>query len=174
MRAGVRPHRRRSARRRSSPRTPRRSRPGQRARPGLRAGATAVWLARRGLSVRGLDVSPVALERAATWPRAPVSRSAAISRSSTSTTACRRGRPADVIVSPLPGPSAGPGHHRPPGTGRAAGHQRAQRGGRRPGPFRAEPGELRAAFADLTVIAAGGDGESLAAGPPGAAGRPSS
>ena len=33
--------------------------------------------------------------------------------------------------------------------------------GAAPGPFRAEPGELRAAFADLTVIAAGeGDGEA--------------
>ncbi|MCB0940809.1 MAG: class I SAM-dependent methyltransferase [Mycobacterium sp.] len=125
-------------------------------------GTTAVWLARRGLTVRGLDVSPVAVEQA----RDLATRAGLEDR-------CHfvvvdlddglpPGPPVDVIVCH---------RFRDRRLDRAITDRLAPGGllaisvlsavGAAPGPFRAEPGELRAAFAKLTVIATGeGDGEA--------------
>lgn len=125
-------------------------------------GATAVWLARRGLTVLGLDVSPVAIGQA----RDRAARAGVDQR-------CRfevvdlddglpPGPPADLIVC-----------HK--FRDRRLDHEIVDRLGpggllaisvlsavdAAPGPFRAEPGELTAAFANLSIVAAGeGDGEA--------------
>lgn len=125
-------------------------------------GATAVWLARRGISVRGLDVSPVAIDHAR-----DLAALAGVEER------CRfevvdlddglpPGPPADVIVCHK---------FRDRGLDREILGRLAPGGllaisvlsavDAEPGPFRAQPGELTAAFADLTVIAAGeGGGEA--------------
>lgn len=125
-------------------------------------GATAVWLARRGLSVRGLDVSPVAVEQA----RDLAARAGVEDRCHFEVVdlddGLPPGPPADVIVCH---------RFRDRRLDRAITDRLVPGGllaisalsavGAAPGPLRAEPGELRAAFADLTVIAAGeGDGEA--------------
>ena len=125
-------------------------------------GATAVWLARRGLTGLGPDVSPGAIGVA----RDLAARAGVEQR-------CRfevvdlddglpSGPPADLIVC-----------HK--FRDRRLDHDLVDRlatGGllaisvlsavdAAPGPFRAEPGELSAAFANLTIVAAGeGDGEA--------------
>ncbi|MEB3034542.1 class I SAM-dependent methyltransferase [[Mycobacterium] nativiensis] len=125
-------------------------------------GAGAIWLARRGLQVHGFDISAVAIEQA----RALAERSGVGGR-------CRfdvadlddglpGGPPADVIYSarfrdrrlyrPMMDRLA-------PG-GLLALCALSQVGGTA-GRFRAAPGELRAAFSGLEVIAAG-EGQGLA------------
>jgi SAM-dependent methyltransferase len=125
-------------------------------------GLGTVWLALRGLDVWGLDVSPVAIGQARDLAR----RSGVDDR-------CRfgavdlddglpAGPPVDVILCHK---------FRDPRLDRAILDRLAPGGvlaagslsevGAAPGPFRAGPGELRVAFADLDVIAAGeGNGEA--------------
>lgn len=125
-------------------------------------GLGAVWLARRGLDVWGLDVSPVAIGQA----RGLAHRSGVDDRCRFDVVDLDDGLPAgprvDVVLCHkfrdrrldraivdrlLPG-------------GLLAMSALSEVGGTR-GPFRARPGELRAAFAGLDVIAAGeGDGET--------------
>ena len=117
-------------------------------------GGGSLWLAERGLSVVGLDVSPVAIEAAAA---AAAQRGLAGS--------CRfevvdldqgllPGPPVDVVVChrfrdqaiyPTMAERLAPG-------GLLAIAVLSEVGAE-PGPFRAEPGELRNAFADLDIIA---------------------
>lgn len=125
-------------------------------------GTGAVWLALRGLHVRGLDVSPVAVGHARELAR----RAGVADR-------CRfdavdfddglpAGAPADVIACCK---------FRDRRLDRAIVERLAPGGvlaiavlsevGAQPGPFRAAPGELTAAFAELTPVAAG-EGEGLA------------
>ncbi len=125
-------------------------------------GTGAVWLARRGLRVRGFDVSPVAIEQA----RALAVGSGVGDR-------CRfdvvdlddglpGGPPADVVYCArfrdrrLDGPMI---ERLVPG-GLLAVTALSQVGGTA-GRFRAGPGELRTAFAELDVIA-GGEEQGLA------------
>ncbi|BBX22808.1 SAM-dependent methyltransferase [Mycolicibacter terrae] len=125
-------------------------------------GTAAVWLARRGLQVRGFDVSPVAIEQAS----ALAARSGVAGR-------CRfdvadlddglpDGPPADVIYCArfrdrrLDAPMI---ERLAPG-GLLAVTALSQVGGSA-GRFRAAPGELRAAFAGLEAIAHG-EGQGLA------------
>lgn len=125
-------------------------------------GATAVWLARRGLTVRGLDVSPVAVGQA----RELAARAGVADRCHFDVVDLDDGLPpgptADVIVCH---------RFRDRRLDRAIADRLAPDGllaisvlsavGAAPGPFRAGPGELTAAFANLTVIAAGeGDGQA--------------
>lgn len=125
-------------------------------------GAAAVWLARRGLTVHGLDISPVAIAQAR-----ELAAGAGVEQQ------CRfevvdldgglpPGPPADVIVC----------HKFRDRRLDQAIMDRLAPGGllaisvlsavdAAPGPFRAQAGELTTAFADLTGIAAGeGDGEA--------------
>jgi 2-polyprenyl-3-methyl-5-hydroxy-6-metoxy-1,4-benzoquinol methylase len=125
-------------------------------------GAGSIWLARRGLAVLGVDVSTVAIATA----RVQAQRFGVAER-------CR------FAVADLDdGPPAGPPvdvilchRFRDPRLDRALVDRLAPGGllaicvlsevGGTPGPFRAAPGELRTAFAELEVIAAGeGDGEA--------------
>lgn len=125
-------------------------------------GAAAIWLARRGLHVHGFDVSAVAIERA----RALAERSGVGGR-------CRfdvvdldgglpSGPPADVVYCArfrdrrLDGPMI----ERLVPNGLLALSALSAVGGTA-GRFRAAPGELRAAFAGLEVIA-DGEGQGLA------------
>ncbi|ORW50754.1 SAM-dependent methyltransferase [Mycobacterium paraense] len=125
-------------------------------------GYGAVWLARRGLDVRGVDVSPVAIDQAR-----EVARLAGVGDR------CRfevfdlddglpPGPPVDVILC----------HKFRDRRLDAAIIERLAPGGllaiaalsevgAEPGPFRAAPGELAAAFAQLEQIAAG-EGDGLA------------
>ncbi|MBO0866159.1 MAG: class I SAM-dependent methyltransferase [Mycobacterium sp.] len=125
-------------------------------------GLGAVWLARRGLDVWGLDVSPVAIGQARD-----------LARLSGVDGRCRfdvvdlddglpAGPPVDVVLCHK---------FRDRRLDRAIVERLAPGGvlavsslsevGGTPGPFRARPGELPAAFTDLEVIAAGeGDGET--------------
>lgn len=121
-------------------------------------GAGAIWLAQRGLDVLGVDVSPVAIATA----RTQAQRFGVADR-------CRfavadlddglpAGPPVDVILCH---------RFRDPRLDHALVDRLAAGGllaicvlsevGSTPGPFRAAPGELRAAFAELDVIAAGED-----------------
>jgi SAM-dependent methyltransferase len=125
-------------------------------------GLVAVWLARRGLDVWGLDVSPVAIDQARDLAR----RGGVDDR-------CRfdvadlddglpAGPPVDVILCHK---------FRDRRLGRAIIERLAPGGllaiavlsevGAAPGPFRAAPGELAAAFAGLDQVAAG-EGEGRA------------
>ncbi|VEG47501.1 methyltransferase [Mycolicibacterium chitae] len=126
------------------------------------AGAASVWLARRGMTVHGVDISGVAVDQA----RDLAARTGVGDN-------CRfdvvdlddglpAGPPADVILC---------NRFRDPRLDRAILDRLAPGGlfaitalsevGAAPGRFRAEPGELTAAFAPLKVIAAGeGDGEA--------------
>jgi SAM-dependent methyltransferase len=125
-------------------------------------GAGSIWLGQRGLEVLGVDVSPVAVETA----RALALRFGVAER-------CRfavadlddglpAGRPVDVILCD---------RFRDARLDHALVDRLAPGGllaicvlsevGGTPGPFRAAPGELRAAFSELEVIAAGeGDGRA--------------
>lgn len=125
-------------------------------------GSNALWLARRGLTVWGLDVSPVAIGQARELAR----RSGVGDR-------CRfevadlddgipAGPPVDVVLCHK---------FRDRSLDRAIVERLAPGGvlaisclsevGAAPGPFRARPGELLAAFTALEVIAAGeGDGQT--------------
>ena len=125
-------------------------------------GFGAVWLARRGLDVEGLDVSPVASGQAR-----DLARRCGVD-----------GRCLLVVVDLDNGLPAGPPvdvvlchKFRDRRLDRAIVERLAPGGvlamsslsevGGTPGPFRARPGELLAAFAGLEVIAAGeGDGET--------------
>ncbi len=126
------------------------------------AGVFSVWLARRGLQVRGVDVSPVAIDRA----RDIAARNGVGD-------ICRfdvvdlddglpAGPPVDVLVCH---------RFRDPRLDQAIIERLAPRAllavsalsevGAQPGRFRAKPGELTAAFAQLEIIASGeGDGEA--------------
>lgn len=125
-------------------------------------GLGAVWLAGRGLTVWGLDVSPVAIEQA----RGLAERSGVGRRCRFDVVDLDRGLPAGpavnvvycarfrdrrldrVLIERL-----APG-------GLLATCALSEVGGR-PGPFRAGPGELRDAFGELEVIAEGeGDGQA--------------
>ena len=123
-------------------------------------GLSAVWLARRGLEVRGLDISPVAVSQA----RDLAERSGVGDRCRFDVVDLDRGLPAgppvDVIVCH---------RFRDRRLYRAIIGRLAPDGllaiavlsevGAAPGPFRAAPGELPAAFAGLDQIVAGeGDG----------------
>lgn len=125
-------------------------------------GAAAVWLARRGLQVRGFDISPAAIERA----RALAARSGVGDR-------CRfdvvdlddglpGGPPADVVYCArfrdrrLDAPMI----ERLAADGLLAVTALSQVGSTA-GRFRAGPGELRTAFAGLEVIT-DGEGQGLA------------
>lgn len=125
-------------------------------------GTGAVWLARRGLWVRGYDVSPVAVEQA----RALAAQAGVADR-------CRfdvadlddglpGGPPADVVYCArfrdpaLDAPMIG---RLAPGGVLAI--TALSQVGSAAGRFRAAPGELRAAFAGLELIAAG-EGQGLA------------
>lgn len=122
-------------------------------------GAGAVWLARRGLQVWGVDVSPVAIGQAREW-----ARQAGVAER------CRfdvvdlddglpPGPPVDVILCHK---------FRDRRLDRAIIGRLARGGvlavaalsevGGAPGPFRAAPGELAAAFAELSHLAAGEGG----------------
>jgi SAM-dependent methyltransferase len=125
-------------------------------------GAGAIWLARRGLDVLGVDVSPVAIAMARTHAQ----RFGVAAR-------CRftvadlddglpAGPPVDVILCH---------RFRDPRLDHAIVDRLAPGGllaicvlsevGSTPGPFRAARGELRAAFAELDVVAEGeGDGQA--------------
>lgn len=125
-------------------------------------GLAAVWLARRGMDVRGIDVSPLA-----------ISQARELARCSDVGDRCEfdvfdldhglpAGPPADVIVCH---------RFRDRRLDRAITQRLAPRGllaisalsevDAVPGPFRAARGELVAAFVDLDLIAAGeGDGEA--------------
>lgn len=119
-------------------------------------GAGAVWLARRGLDVWGFDISPVAVGRARDLAR----RSGVDDRCHFGVAdlddGLPAGPPADVILCH---------RFRDRGLDRAIGERLAPGGllaiavlsevGAAPGPFRAAPGELPAAFAELTPVAAG-------------------
>lgn len=122
-------------------------------------GVTAVWLARRGLDVRGVDISPVAVRHA----RDLAERAGVADH-------CRFDV-ADLDAGLPPGPSvAAVVCHR--FRARHLDRQivdRLQAGGvlavsvlsevdAAPGPFRAAPGELTRAFAGLDLIAAGEGG----------------
>jgi SAM-dependent methyltransferase len=125
-------------------------------------GVGAVWLARRGLAVEGLDVSAVAVERARDLAR----RSAVDDR-------CRfhvvdldhglpPGPPVDLVVClRFRDPRLDPAlvdRLRPGGLLVVTALSEV---GARPGRFRVGPGELPAAFSALDLIAAGeGDGEA--------------
>lgn len=129
-------------------------------------GATTVWLARRGLEVSGVDVSPVAVRHARDLAeRAGVGDH------------CRFGV-ADLDRGLPPGPpvTAVVCHRfRARHLDRAV-IERLEPGGllavsvlsevgAAPGPFRAAPGELRSAFAGVDVVAAGeGGGEAWLVG----------
>ncbi|OMC40031.1 SAM-dependent methyltransferase [Mycobacterium sp. GA-1841] len=119
------------------------------------AGAASVWLARRGLSVRGVDVSPLALGHAG----ALAARHGVAEQ-------CRfdvvdlddglpDGPPADVVVCHR---FRDPRLYRPMAERLTGGGILAvcvlSEVGAAPGRFRAAPGELRDAFAALEVIAA--------------------
>jgi SAM-dependent methyltransferase len=125
-------------------------------------GLGAVWLARRGLDVWGLDVSPVAIGQA----RDLSQRSGVGDRCRFDVVDLDHGLPAgppvDVIVCHK---------FRDPRLDRAIVGRLAPGGllaiialsevGATPGPFRIAPDELRAAFAELDLIAAGeGEGEA--------------
>jgi 2-polyprenyl-3-methyl-5-hydroxy-6-metoxy-1,4-benzoquinol methylase len=125
-------------------------------------GGTAVWLAERGLEVRGLDVSPVAIARAADL----AARHGVTGR-------CRfgvvdlddglpPGGPVDVVVCHrFRDPRLYPALiERLKPDGLILISVLSEIGGER-GPYRAGPGELSAAFADLEPIAAG-EGDGLA------------
>lgn len=119
-------------------------------------GLASVWLARRGLQVRGVDVSPVAVDQA----RALAQRRGVAAR-------CRfdvadlddglpPGPPVDVLLCLK---------FRDPRLDRALLDRLAPGGllaittlsevGAEPGPFRAAAGELASAFAGLTLVTAG-------------------
>lgn len=125
-------------------------------------GTGAVWLARRGLQVRGLDVSPVAIEQA----RSLAARSGVGDRCHFEVADLDHGLPggppADVIYCArfrdrrLDVPMIG----RLAPNGLLAIAALSQVGGSA-GRFRAQPGELRAAFAGLEIIA-DGEGQGLA------------
>ncbi|CAN5299303.1 class I SAM-dependent methyltransferase [soil metagenome] len=121
-------------------------------------GLTAVWLARRGMDVLGLDVSPVAVAQAE-----ELAHVAGVA------TRCRFGvadlddglpadAPADVVLCHkfrdfrLDGPLLS---RLAPGAMVAI--SALSEVGASPGPFRAKPGELQRAFGTLEVIAAGED-----------------
>jgi SAM-dependent methyltransferase len=125
-------------------------------------GVTSVWLASRGLEVCGVDVSPVALDRA----RHLAARLGVSGR-------CRfqladldwglpSGPPADVVLCHLFRDRRlyGPIIERLEGEGLLAIAVLSEVGAE-PGPFRAGAGELTTAFAALSVIAAG-EGEGRA------------
>ena len=125
-------------------------------------GGTAVWLAERGLEVRGLDVSPVAIAQAADL----AARHGVTGR-------CRfgvvdlddglpPGGPVDVVVCHrFRDPRLYPALiERLKPDGLILISVLSEIGGER-GPYRAGPGELSAAFADLEPIAAG-EGDGLA------------
>lgn len=119
-------------------------------------GAGAVWLARRGLQVCGLDVSGVAVEQA----RELAERSGVADRCRFEVVDLDRGLPsgpaADVVYCArfrdrrLDGPMI----DRLAAGGVLAVSALSRVGGAA-GPFRAEPGELRTAFASLDLIAEG-------------------
>jgi len=125
-------------------------------------GTGAVWLARRGLRVRGFDVSPVAVEQA----RALAAHHGVDHR-------CRfdvvdldgglpSGPPADVVYCARfrdPRLDAAMIERLTPGGLLAV--TALSRVGGAAGRFRAEPGELRTAFGDLEVVA-DGEGHGLA------------
>ncbi|ORA75551.1 SAM-dependent methyltransferase [Mycolicibacter kumamotonensis] len=125
-------------------------------------GTGAVWLAQRGLQVQGLDVSPVAIEQA----RALAQRCGVTDRCRFDVADLDRGLPhgppADVVHCArfrdrrLDAPMI---ERLAPG-GLLAVTALSQVGGRA-GRFRVAPGELRAAFAGLEVIAHG-EGHGLA------------
>ena len=125
-------------------------------------GGAAVWLARRGLTVWGLDVSPVAIGRARDLAAGAGVGERCHFEVVDLDEGLPPGPPADVIVCHK---------FRDRGLDPAIIDRLTLGGllaisvlsavGGAPGPFRAEPGELTAAFATLTVIAAGeGDGEA--------------
>ncbi|MEE6177977.1 SAM-dependent methyltransferase [Mycobacterium sp. 050134] len=125
-------------------------------------GLAAVWLARRGLQVRGLDISPVAVRQARELAR----RAGVDERCRFDVVDLDDGLPAgpraDVIVCH---------RFRDHRLDRAVRERLAPGGllaiaalsevGADPGPFRAAPGELAAAFADLEAIDSGeGQGQA--------------
>lgn len=125
-------------------------------------GLGAVWLARRGLTVRGVDVSEVAVEQARELAR----RNGIGARCHFDVVdldhGLPTGPPVDVIYCArfrdrrLDREMI----ERLTGTGLLAISALSEVGGS-PGPFRVAPGELRAAFRDLEVIADGeGDGQA--------------
>ncbi|MCG5433292.1 class I SAM-dependent methyltransferase [Mycobacterium sp. MYCO198283] len=119
-------------------------------------GLAAVWLARRGLTVLGVDVSPVAIARAA----ALAQRCGVAQRCRFAAADLDDGLPAgpaaDVIVchrfrdrrldAAIVGRLA---------SGGLLAVSACSEVGAAPGPFRARPGELRRAFASLRVLAGG-------------------
>jgi SAM-dependent methyltransferase len=131
-------------------------------------GQASVWLAARGLTVWGLDVSPVAVHLAGSL----AARNGVGDRCRFDVVDLDCGLPsgprADVIIC----------HRFRDGRLDEAVRERLAPGGmlaiavlsevdHGPGPFRAAPGELRAAFSDLTIVAdgeAGGEAWLLARG----------
>lgn len=125
-------------------------------------GAMAVWLARRGLEVWGLDVSPVAVGQAR-----ELARLAGVAEH------CRfdvadldnglpPGPPVDVIAChKFRGRSLDPALVARLAPGGLLAISALSEVDAVPGPFRAEPGELRAAFSGLQIIDGGeGGGET--------------
>lgn len=125
-------------------------------------GLAAVWLARRGMDVRGLDVSAVAIGQA----RELAQYSDVADRCEFDVVDLDEGLPAD-----LPADVIVCHRFRDRRLDQSIIRRLAPRGllaisalsevGAAPGPFRAARGELSTAFADLDLIAAGeGDGEA--------------
>lgn len=125
-------------------------------------GAAAVWLARRGMTVSGFDVSPVAIARAEELAALSGVRQRCRFRVVDLDAGLPDGPPADVVVchrfrdSRLDGAIIS---RLAPGALLAI--SALSEVGASPGPFRVEAGELSRAFAALEPIAAGeGDGEA--------------
>ena len=127
-------------------------------------GGVAVWLARRGLAVDAVDVSPVGLAAGARLAAPPGSPVGSAGSPTTWTPACRAGcrGPYDVVVCQL---FRDPPRYADLVAALAPGGLLAitvlSEVDAEPGPFRAPPGELRTAFSGLeTLLDRERDGEA--------------
>ena len=126
------------------------------------SGAPAIWLARRGLRVWGVDISAVAVEHAA----AAAADAGVADRCRFDVVDLDQGVPAGPPVDVLlchrfRAPELYPSMAERLAAGGLLALCVLSEVGAAPGRFRAPPGELRAAFPDLDVIAAHeGDGEA--------------